>query len=409
MADGRSGVQPDLTPAPPSWPPPPPPAGHLHHRPPPPPGPHRPPGRHPILILLAVWLIVLLALGAVIGHTTWNSSPSNPTTTPPTSSPGGKGTVAPGAPVNSAAIAATVSPGLVNINVTNSYQAIQGAGSGMVLTSKGEILTNNHVIQGATSISVVDVGNGQTYRATVVGYSRANDVAVVRLSGASGLQTTTFGDSSKVAVGDGVVAVGNAGGRGGMPSYAGGAVTATGQTITAQDQANGTSEQLQGLIETNAAIVAGDSGGALADARAQVIGMSTAGSEGYQIGDSGGRGYAVPSNEARAVAAQILAGRSSATVHVGPTAFLGVGVQAAAGRVSGATLVQTVPGGPADQAGLGPGDTITSIDGQPIDSPEALTQRLLATSPGQSITVGYVDSAGQSRTTTVRLGSGPPQ
>ncbi|MGZ6840495.1 MAG: S1C family serine protease, partial [Frankiaceae bacterium] len=121
-----------------------------------------------------------------------------------------------------AAIAAAVSPGIVDINTTLGYRGAQAAGTGMVLTSSGEVLTNNHVIEGATSITATDVGSGQTYTASVVGYDPSEDVAVLQLTGASGLQTVTIGDSSAVRVGQRVVGIGNAGGTGGTPSYAGG-------------------------------------------------------------------------------------------------------------------------------------------------------------------------------------------
>ena len=165
--------------------------------------------------------------------------------------------------------------------------AIQDAtakGTGIVLTSNGEILTNNHVINGATSVSVTDIGNGKTYKATVVGYDESHDIAVLQLSGASGLTTATTGDSSTVNVGDSVVALGNAGGAGGTPSVAAGAVTALNQSITASDESSGSSEQLTGLIETNADIQAGDSGGPLVNSHGQVIGIDTAASTNYQFG-----------------------------------------------------------------------------------------------------------------------------
>ena len=167
---------------------------------------------------------------------------------------------------------------------------------GMVLTSKGEVLTNNHVIEGATSISVTDVGNGVTYGAKVVGYDRTSDVAVLQLEKASGLKTVSLGNSSGVRTGQPVVGIGNAGGTGGTPSYAGGRVTALNQSITASDQGDGTSEQLTGLIETNADIQPGDSGGPLVNSGGKVVGMDTAASAGFsfQQGGSLTQGYSIP-------------------------------------------------------------------------------------------------------------------
>ncbi len=252
-------------------------------------------------------------------------------------------------------IAAKVSPGLVDINTTLGYSNAKAAGTGMVLTSTGEILTNNHVIDGATSISVTDIGNGKTYQASVVGYDASKDVAVLQLQGASNLQTVTLGDSSSVAVGQKVVAIGNAEGKGGAPSVVSGTVAALGQSITASDEGSGNSEQLRGLIQSNAPIQPGDSGGSLVNSYGQVIGMDTAASSASasptaqgtfpgQSGQSGQDGsgstssgssdtatqaFSIPINEAETVAQQIEAGTSSSTVHIGSTGFLGVQVSAA--------------------------------------------------------------------------------
>ncbi len=167
-------------------------------------------------------------------------------------------------------IASRIDPGLVDVTSTLGYQQATAKGTGIVLTSNGEILTNNHVINGATSVSVTDIGNGKTYKATVVGYDESKDIAVLQLTGASGLTVANIGDSSTVGVGDSVVALGNAEGLGGTPSVATGSVTALNQSITASDESSGTSEQLTGLIETNAGIQPGDSGGPLVNEHGQV-------------------------------------------------------------------------------------------------------------------------------------------
>ena len=152
-----------------------------------------------------------------------------------------------------------------------------------MLSSNGEVLTNNHVIEGATSTKVTDIGNGQTYTATVVGYDATQDVAVLQVQAASGLTTASLGNSSTVQTGNSVTALGNAEGKGGTPSVAIGAVTALNQSITASDELSGASEQLTGLIETDAPIQPGDSGGPLVNVYGQVIGMDTAASSSYQL------------------------------------------------------------------------------------------------------------------------------
>jgi len=325
-------------------------------------------------------------------------------------------------PASSSAIATRVGPGLVNISVGNGSTGAQGDATGMVLTPSGVVLTNNHVIQGATSISATDVGNGRTYAASVVGYDRSGDVAVIQLQGASGLQTVPLGDSSTVAVGAQVTALGNAGGGGGAPRVAQGSVTALRQTITASDIGGGNAERLAGLIQTDAAVQPGDSGGPLVNDAAQVVGMDAAASAGnadYVDQPSAAQGFAIPIDAALAIAKQIEAGVGSATVHVGPTGFLGVEVvpspqsgdgyaYSAGSPPQGALLGGVLSGYPAAQIGLAQGDLITSVDGQAVSSATGLTDLLSAHHPGDSVRLQWTDSTGQTHAATVKLASGPP-
>jgi S1-C subfamily serine protease len=335
----------------------------------------------------------------------------------PGGSSGGSSSSVGAGPADAASIASQVDPAVVDVDTTVGYQNARAAGTGMVLTSTGEILTNNHVIAGATSIRVTDVGNGKTYDATVVGYDRTHDVAVLQLSGASNLATVTTA-ATAATVGSGVVGVGNAGGTGGTPSYAGGVITATGQSITATDASDGTSEQLTGLLETDANIVSGDSGGPLVNTKGEVVGMDTAASAGFSLSQSS-QAYAIPIDEALGIARQIEAGRSSSTVHIGPTAMLGVGVEpdgsglgsgsgSGSGR-SGAVVAGVLTGGPAANAGLGAGDTIVAVDGHQVTSAAGLSRIVLGYPPATTVSVTYVDAAGQQQTANVRLASGPPQ
>ncbi len=245
--------------------------------------------------------------------------------------PAGTATATSKTALTASQIAARVNPALVDVVSTDGDEGATSAGTGIVLTSTGEVLTNNHVISGATSIKVTDVGNGRTYTASVVGYDASHDVAVIQLKNASGLTVASLGDSSTVASGDTVVALGNAEGKGGTPSVASGKVTGLNQSITASDELSGVSEQLTGLLETNADIQPGDSGGSLVNSYGQVIGMDTAASSGYQFQSQGNQtttqAYAIPINAALAIAKQIEAGTTSATVHIGATAFLGVEIQ----------------------------------------------------------------------------------
>src|SRR5215475_12211614 len=180
-------------------------------------------------------------------------------------------------------IAAKVNPGLVDVVSTLGYQGAKAAGTGMVLTPNGEVLTNNHVIDGATSVKAVDVGNGRTYAAKVVGYDKSHDVAVLQLQGASGLQTVSL-SSAAPQDGQKVVALGNAGGKGGAPSVVTGRITGIGQSITAADEGAANPERLTGMIGHNAPIQPGDSGGPLVNRSGEVVGMNTAGSSSPSAG-----------------------------------------------------------------------------------------------------------------------------
>jgi len=330
-------------------------------------------------------------------------------------------------------IAARVDPALVDVVSTDGDQQATSAGTGIVLTSNGEVLTNNHVIEGATAIKVTDIGNGKTYTAKVVGYDASHDVAVIQLQNASGLTIASLGNSSTVQTGDTVVALGNAEGKGGTPSVAAGTVTALNQSINASDELSGAVEQLTGLIEDNANIQPGDSGGSLVNSYGQVIGMDTAANTGYSFQSPTGQGstgsaeqaYAIPINDALSIAKQIEAGTTTADIHIGATAFLGVEIQSASqssgsegfggtggfgggqSSTSGVAISGTLAGSPAAQAGLGEGDEITALGGQSVSTAEDLSQALVKYHPGDSISITWVDQTGQSHTSTLTLASGP--
>jgi S1-C subfamily serine protease len=271
------------------------------------------------------------------------------------------------------------------------------------------VLTNNHLIEDATSISIVDVGNRKTYAATVEGYDPSDDIAVLALQKASRLATVRLADPSAVAIGHQVVAVGN-GGAGSAPSLASGTITGVDQSITATDQSTGTSDQLTGLIETNAPIQSADSGGPLVTNSGTVIGMTTATTSSYSFSGAASQGYAIPTNIAQSIAAQITSGQGSSTIHVGPTPFLGVQVTTSPtfGGTQTAVVVGVQPGSPAQSAGIGVGDTITSLDGQSTDITDQLTEMLVAYQPGDIIQLGWQNASGQTHSASVTLTTGPP-
>jgi S1-C subfamily serine protease len=226
-------------------------------------------------------------------------------------------------------------------------------------------------------------------------------VAVLQLAHANGLHTININRTTPVRIGQTVVARGNAQGRGGTPKAARGKVIALHRQILAKDD-SGDSETLSNLIATNAPVEPGDSGGPLENANNQAIGMVTAGSTTSTVH----RGFAIPIKAALNVAALIQAGKSSTSVHVGPTAFLGVVLQDASG---GAEVQQIVPGKAADNAGLVAGDVISSINGVDISSSADVRKAVLTLVPGKPVPIAWTDANGVQQTGTITPTSGPPQ
>jgi S1-C subfamily serine protease len=297
-----------------------------------------------------------------------------------------------------ATVKAAPNVGLVDIYTTLGYEHGLAAGTGMIISRSGEVLTNNHVISGATKFKVVDVTTHRKYSATVVGYSVTRDIAVLQLAHASGLRTVKRGGAVPLHVGMRVVARGNAQGRGGPPKAARGRIIALHQQISAKDE-SGDTETLNNVIATNAPVVPGYSGGPLENSQNRVLGIVTAGStSGLR------RGFAIPLKGALQIVRRIESGKSNAIVHVGPTAFLGVGF-----NDSSAKIGQVLAGKPADVAGLVVGDVITSLNGVPIDSRSDVRQTVLTLVPGQAVPIGWTDTNGVAQTGTITPISGPPQ
>jgi S1-C subfamily serine protease len=347
------------------------------------------------------------------------------------------------------AVVNKVAPGLVIINTTLQYKSEQAAATGMVITPDGLVLTNNHVIEGSTSITA-RTANGHRYQAKVIGYDVTGDIALIQLQGASGLKTVPIGNSSATKTGDSVVAMGNAeGGNAIVPVT--GQVTALNQTVTAGDQGGTiTQETLHNMIQTNADIVSGDSGGPLANSAGQVIGMDTAGNDGGFAVQQNTSGYAIPINNALAVAGQIRQGQASSTITIGYPPFMGVYIgqgsnsdpqaqaeqqnggngggfggngnqncytssqnlaaPASIANVSSGTLILgTICGGPAMAVGMTAGSVITAVNGQAIGSPDSLTGVVSKFRPGTTIKVTWVSPSGQRSTSSIKLTAGPPQ
>lgn len=273
-----------------------------------------------------------------------------------------------------------------------------GAGTGLVLDADGTIVTNHHVVDGATRIEVTVVTTGQTFDATYVGGDAVADVAVLRLEGASGLTTVDLSDEA-ARVGDEITAVGDAGGDGGSLTAAPGTVSALGQDITVE-VSDGSSARLTDLIQMDAYVVPGDSGGAVLDEDGDVVGMNVAASSGSRDVT----GYAIPVATVEAIVDQIEAGDESGDIELGYSGYLGVGLDPSA---SSALVAQVVDDTAAEQAGLAVGDTITAVDGESVRSADALRSAIAAHDPGEQVTISWTTSAGSAESATVTLGEGP--
>jgi S1-C subfamily serine protease len=308
--------------------------------------------------------------------------------------------------VNATAATTAQEVGVVTIVSTLDYDSnSQAAGTGIILTSGGEILTNNHVVAGSTSITVTVESTNKSYTAKVVGTDSTDDIAVLQLVDSSGKNVTGLTkatlDTDKLAVGDAVTSVGNAEGTGNLVA-ATGSVTALDQDIQVANDETGATESLTGLIETDADVVSGDSGGPLVDAQGEVTGVVTAAS-------SGGRtttGYAIPISTALTIAKKIIAGESSSTITIGLPAFLGVQLATTQGA-TGVTISGTVAGSAAAGTGLVSGDIITAVDGTAVTSTDSLSAAIKAHAIGDSVTLTYTDASGASQQVTVTLAEGP--
>jgi S1-C subfamily serine protease len=361
------------------------------------------------------------------------------------------------ATMNDSIVYGKVEPGVVDVTANLQFLGETAEGTGIVFdAADGLVLTNNHVIDDATSVTVTPVLSGKTYQATVVGYDLSADVAVLKVKGIPGLKSVSTGDSGKLTVGTQVLALGNEAGQGGPPTVAPGVISDLGRSIVASDASSGLTETLHGMLQTSADIRPGDSGGPLANAAGQVVGIDTAaGSGGPGVSFAG---YAIPINTALAIAREITGGHSSTVIHLGMPAFLGVllpnsgttnpkqearqqaaqggqeGVSSRAGHLgngpaclpSDASQDSTVPasvaparfgalvdgvvcGTPAATAGVLPGDVITSFGGHAVSSANGLSALLDRARPGSKGALTWVSVGGGRHTALVTLGTGPAE
>jgi S1-C subfamily serine protease len=354
-----------------------------------------------------------------------------------------------------------VRPGVVVINskLQDNPDATGAEGTGMIISSTGLVLTNNHVINATNGLTATVISTGRTYHARYLGYDKGSDVAVIQLEDAHGLTPVPLGNSSTVSAGDDVVAMGNAGGTGRITTVTG-AITGVNRAITASNGSGASAEHLTGMLQTDADLIPGDSGGPLASASGQVIGMDTA-TLSETMASRQNVGYAIPINKAVSIARQIIAGQAGSGVKVGSAGFIGVLVPpgahggrstetsprvqlrqleqveeqhglgqgglnpAPAGCVayaaesgvprrvapvsSGALVLGALCQSPAARAGLSAGDVITAAGGRPVSSPAALTSVLGAVPSGKRITLTWVTPADRTVTHSITLAQAPPQ
>lgn len=309
-------------------------------------------------------------------------------------------------PLDATLISRVAEPGLVNITAGIRPYGLGAAGSGIVLTAAGEILTSHHVIKNADTVSVTDVGTGAVYPATVEGCDSGADIALLVLTGADGLPVAHIGSSAPLHLGDDVLAIGNAGGTG-SPTAVGGSITSLDSDIVARNAADLSRKSLHDMIEVAAAVAAGQSGGALVDRYGAVIGVITAASGDFaKAMGKGPSGYAVPIDTAMNVVRQIRSGTPTDTVHIGPTATLGILTSDA--RPTGAHIDVAIYGLPAFNAGLADGETITGLDDRPIPDSQTLKAALNAHKPDDVVRLEISDLTGAKRTVSVTLTVGPP-
>jgi len=345
------------------------------------------------------------------------------------------------AAMNDGTVYNEVAPGIVDVSANLQYLEETAEGTGFVINAAaGLVLTNNHVIDDATAVTVTSVASGKSYQAKVLGYDQTDDVALLQLPGATGLKAVTIGDSAHLSVGTAVLAIGNEAGQGGSPTVAPGVISSLDRTIEASDQSSDLNETLHGMLQTNADIRPGDSGGPLANAAGQVIGIDTAAGGGTVYS-----GYAIPINAALSIASRIYAGHASTAIRIGLPAFLGVLAPASnnadprrqasdeqrqTGSVisqdhacatsdtavvpasiaparSGALVDGVLCGTVAASAGLFAGDVITSIGGRAVTTPGSLTAIIGRYRPGSQAQLAWVSPGGSVHTALVTLTAGP--
>lgn len=412
--------------------------------------PHEPQkrSRRTLIALLLAVFGVAIALGGIALLRSTTSSSSAPLAGDGSGAGPGSAAAAKAAgssrPLSARAVYDLVSPSVVDITATLGYDDETASGTGFFVDPRdGLVITNNHVIRDATSVTVTVPQTQRSYQAQIVGADTSADIAVLRIMPLAQAPSAPIGDSATVSVGLNVVAIGNRAGAGGPPVLASGVITGTGRTIAAADGASGFTETLHNMLQTTAKIQPGDSGGPLVDSAGVVIGVDTA------AGTGGAEaGYAIPINTAMRAERQIVSGHAAPGIVLGVGGFLGVivpsttapsprsqaaeerslgthpagsapqvgclpteaaaGVPTAVAPVSSGALVDGVLCGTgADAAGLAAGDVIITANGHAVSSPDQLTAIVNACQPGSVVEVTWVSPTDATRTSRIRLDPAP--
>ncbi|TML62964.1 MAG: PDZ domain-containing protein [Actinobacteria bacterium] len=363
---------------------------------PPPPAPSGGGGwRRPAALVTAA-VVAGAAAGGIVGRAT---SHTNTRAAPVVAQGPGTGSIR--QPADIQQVLSAIEPAVVAVRTQafrrGPFFPTQGAGSGVILTADGEVLTNAHVVDGATDIEVTLIGERTARAADVVGVDTTADVALIKIRNASGLPTVKLGSSADLRVGDSVVAIGNALDLGATPTVTEGIVSALNRSIDAPD------ESLAGLIQTDAAINPGNSGGPLVDAKGEVVGMNTA-----IAGDAQNIGFALAIDRIKPVVDKLRAhpgqSASGSTTPNSGGAFLGVNV--ADDPNGGADVARIVSGSPADKAGLRAGDVVTAIDGTKVTGADDLVAAVQRHRPGDTVSITFTRG---SNTQTVKVKLASPQ
>jgi putative serine protease PepD len=349
--------------------------------------------RHGPQVVAGLAALAMALVGAGCGGSSHPAAAGATTTTSPSAGVAGGGAAA----LQQAFVSVVqkVRPSVVEISTTSDL------GSGIVYDTKGDIVTNDHVVGNATSFTV-DLVNGQKLRGTLVGAYPPDDLAVIKVSGAKSLRPAVFGNSKQLQIGDIVMAIGNPLGL--ASSVTEGIISYNGRTV-----AESNSVVLPSTIQTSAAINPGNSGGALVDLSGDVVGIPTLAAVDQQIGGSAapGIGFAIPSDTVKLIASQLIS--TGKVTHSGRAA-LGILAGDAvnnAGEPVGAIIVRVQPHSGAAAAGLTAGDVITAINGQAVTDEASLAEVLAGLSPGYKAKVTVLQPSGSTRTVTVTLGQLP--